>query len=391
MNLLFLNYHSFDSQSAIHIFHFANELVRRNVQCTVAVPDSPQTVQLIGSPLFSCIDFEQARNGHFAFPDARPPDLLHAWTPREIVRRTVEPMALLHRCPYVIHLEDNESILTADAHGTTADALSRWPEARLDETVALNQSHPHRARNFIERAAAVTAIIDRLLEFKPEGLPGEVIWPSYGAAFAEMPPTNPALRKRLGLTDDCFVVAYPGNVHSSNIEEVRSLYLAILLLNRRGHNAKLVRVGIDQVPLFDLDPDPDRTGRVELGFLRPHSMVAEVLSMADALVQPGSANAFNDYRLPAKLPEFLISGRPVLLPNSNIGRYLENGVSCLHLRTGTAVEIANILSTLIADAERRRRIGQAGRDFAARELSWTRSAEKLHRLYSSLPTRIFRT
>ncbi len=48
------------------------------------------------------------------FPDGRPADILHAWTPREHVRRAVErcrremPAARL-----VVHLEDNEEHLTA--------------------------------------------------------------------------------------------------------------------------------------------------------------------------------------------------------------------------------------------------------------------------------------
>ena len=47
------------------------------------------------------------------------------------------------------------------------------------------------------------------------------------------------------------------------------------------------------------------------------------LALADAFVQPGAADDFNRYRLPSKLPEFLAMGRPVVLPDCNIGHDLD--------------------------------------------------------------------
>ena len=49
----------------------------------------------------------------------------------------------------------------------------------------------------------------------------------------------------------------------------------------------------------------------------------QLLVAADILVQPdGSPGPFNDYRFPSKLPDFFASGRPVVLPKTNIGLYL---------------------------------------------------------------------
>ena len=44
-----------------------------------------------------------------------------------------------------------------------------------------------------------------------------------------------------------------------------------------------------------------------------------LLRLADVLVQPGESNRFNTHRLPSKLPEFLASGRPVIMPRANLG------------------------------------------------------------------------
>jgi len=97
MNILFVNYGDFDSQSAIHIYHFANELTCRGHSCIVAVPSKPETVRRIGEPRFSITSFDEARAGDYAFPDGRGLDLIHAWTPREVVRQFVESIVLVGR------------------------------------------------------------------------------------------------------------------------------------------------------------------------------------------------------------------------------------------------------------------------------------------------------
>jgi hypothetical protein len=56
-----------------------------------------------------------------------------------------------------------------------------------------------------------------------------------------------------------------------------------------------------------------------------------LLALADLLVQPGKPDAFNDYRFPSKLPEFLSVGRPVILPDTNIAKHM------VHRRHGFVV------------------------------------------------------
>ena len=53
------------------------------------------------------------------------------------------------------------------------------------------------------------------------------------------------MRESLGLHGSDGVVVYAGNVHASNADEVRSLYLALALVSRRGYPVKLVRLGRD--------------------------------------------------------------------------------------------------------------------------------------------------
>jgi hypothetical protein len=54
VNVLFVNYHHFRSNSAVHIFNLANELVGLGVDA--AVPNHVETVKRIGQPRFLCGD-----------------------------------------------------------------------------------------------------------------------------------------------------------------------------------------------------------------------------------------------------------------------------------------------------------------------------------------------
>ena len=119
MNVVFVNYHDFTSNSAIHIFNLANELVGLGVDCAVGVPGNPATVDADRRATRSRRSTSRdARTGAFRFPDGEPPTLVHAWTPREVVRELTEELGSRYGCPYVVHLEDNEDA----AHRPTASA-----------------------------------------------------------------------------------------------------------------------------------------------------------------------------------------------------------------------------------------------------------------------------
>ncbi len=87
MNILFVNYGGFESiNSAIHIFHLANWLVEHGNDCAVAVSGAVSKVDLLGTPKFRCLTYEEAEAGKFGFADRGSPTLVHAWTPRERVQ-----------------------------------------------------------------------------------------------------------------------------------------------------------------------------------------------------------------------------------------------------------------------------------------------------------------
>ena len=60
MNIVFVNYHDFTSNSAIHISRLADELVAAGDSCAVIVPRNAETVSLIGTPTFQALDARTA-------------------------------------------------------------------------------------------------------------------------------------------------------------------------------------------------------------------------------------------------------------------------------------------------------------------------------------------
>ena len=365
----------------MHLFSIANVLTILGHSCAVCVPGRPETVLDHGKPMFQVLDYAEAVLHGVSFPNRRAADLVHAWTPRELVRKTTMSLARRYNIPYFVHLEDNEMIILLDElPGWSLEDLERLPTCALDLVVARHRTHPHHSRRLLAGAAGITVLIDRLLEFKPAHVPGIVFFPGYDAAFAKIDGRDEELRAALGIVPDELLVVYTGNIHFSNFREIRSLVLAIALVNRRGIRVKLVKTGWNQNALPELSDPEVAQHVVERGFVA-RSEIPRLLAAADLLVQPGQSNEFNDYRFPAKLPEFLISGKPVILPRTNVGLLLKNGEEALVLEHGDSADIANALERLAADPELRARIGRRGREFALRNLDWAKNVAVIPNFY----------
>ena len=108
------------------------------------------------------------------------------------------------------------------------------------------------------------------------------------------------------------------------------------------------------------------------------------MALADFFVQPGEADAFNDYRFPSKLPEFFALGRPVILPRTNLGTTVRHGVDAYVLAKADADGIASAVRELRADPRLTETLARGAVAFAAEHFSWRRRAEALAKFYRSL-------
>jgi glycosyltransferase involved in cell wall biosynthesis len=191
-------------------------------------------------------------------------------------------------------------------------------------------------------------------------------------------------RRALQLPTDAFVLFYHGNVHAANAAEMRELYGAVVRLNREGHPTILIRTGLDAVDFLGPLAREATPHVLALGQILHHHHLPPLMALADAFVQPGAPDAFNDYRFPSKLPEFFALGRPVILPRTNLGLHVRHGVDAWVLDRADAAGIAGAVTTLRSDRGLYDRLATGATAFAETHFSWRRSAEALARFYAGL-------
>lgn len=388
MNVIFVNYHDFDSPSGLHIFHLANALAKQGVHCAVYNNGNADSVTRYGRPKFR--SYDQKTSPRHMLTDtgfAQGETVIHCWTPRESARLKAESLAAAFAAPIIVHMEDNEEAITntrlkrLTARGQVLREIA-WKQGGPMHTI----SHPERSVAFMAAAQGYTCIIEDLLDFKPAGVPGHVFWPSCEPEVFDIPPVSTAEEKqRWGIDPENYVVFYPGNMHHNNYEEIVHLFSAVAVLRGKGLPVKIIRFG-NNLPGIDEGvyiPLGLQEAVVDLTETITPARIPEVMRAADFLVQPGEDNAFNHYRFPCKLPLFMASGRPVIMPRSNLGKYLIHGENCLLLQNeqSSPEEIASLLLLLINDPELARSIGDKGRAFARERFSWANSARGLTEFY----------
>ncbi len=382
LNVLFILPGSFAANSALHVAALANELAAAGHDCAVAVTHDLATLAHHEQPAFRGLLHAAATDHRFA--DGRGPDCIHAWTSRENVRRLTETVRRRHGARVLVHLEDNERQLLALTLGRDWPELAQLPEAELDRIVPADLTHPRHGRAFLASADGITVITERLREFVPVGRPCHTLWPAADPRSFFPRPRPDAFRRILDPVAGTTVLFYHGNVHAANMAEVRELYAAVLALNRTGHPVTLIRTGLDAVDFLGALAADVAPHVLSLGQILHHRHLAPLLALADIFVQPGSANAFNDYRFPSKLPEFFALGRPVVLPRTNLGTLVRHGVDAYVLERADAAGIAEAVRALRGDPALAERLGRGAAAFAARHFNWRRSAEALAKFYLSL-------
>jgi hypothetical protein len=179
---------------------------------------------------------------------------------REPVRHLTLDVVRRHGSSYVVHLEDNEMAVSG---------------------LIVSVYDPLAMEEFLQHAAGMTAVVDRLLELKPDHVPGVVIWPGYDGAIDRPGRPREVIRNDIGLEEFDIALVYTGSVHEVNADEVSALYAAVEHLRAVGRNVVLVKSGFNSIPASRL-PKLGR-GIRDLGWIR-RRRIFELLRAADILV-----------------------------------------------------------------------------------------------------------
>ncbi|MFI5783599.1 glycosyltransferase family 4 protein [Nocardia sp. NPDC051570] len=122
------------------------------------------------------------------------------------------------------------------------------------------------------------------------------------------------------------------------------------------------------------------TGRV------PDEFVQVCLSTADICLSPDPHNPLNDVSTMNKMVEYMAMSRPVVSFELTEAR-VSAGEAAVYVPDNDEAGFAVAISELLDDPERRKRMGELGRERVERELSWDTSQKNLIAFYDG----VFRT
>jgi hypothetical protein len=188
MHVVFVSYNSLGSNSGGHILNLASALASQGIGITIFTPFDDDTFTISGAFRdLECVTFADVEKW-LENPSAIVKDtILVAWTPRENVRNFVNSFRSRFKCRYLVHLEDNEMMLTATNLGYSVEVLCQLPIALLDAQISCDSglSHPVHFASFVSEAHGATALIDRLFEIIPHPANRLVFWPGAASVFFE--------------------------------------------------------------------------------------------------------------------------------------------------------------------------------------------------------------
>jgi hypothetical protein len=272
------------------------------------------------------------------------------------------------RAALAIHLEDNEESLVERSSGHSMAELAKPEFAAEREKLGVGFSCPLRWRAFLALADRISVIYRTLGDFAPKEVAWTELPPVLDMQFFAPREINMDLRLKHGVPEGAAVLCYTGNDHFANRDDVRELYQIIHALNQSGTRTWLLRTGkTDPSHSEGLGFDPE-SFMTKLGFIERDEL-ANLMSLCDVFVQPGGDDAFNRYRLPAKVPEYLALGKPVVVGPANIAGELEHGVNAWIAGQGSVGEMTAACRTLLEDEALRTKLGKGAREFAMKRFS----------------------
>lgn len=119
------------------------------------------------------------------------------------------------------------------------------------------------------------------------------------------------------------------------------------------------------------------TGRV------PDKELLEMLNTADVCVNPDVANEMNDKSTMNKIMEYMALAKPIVQFDLTEGRFSAQAAS-LYANKNDEQDMAEKILQLLDDSEKRKRMGEFGRNRVVSELEWDYEVPKLLAAYKQL-------
>jgi len=290
-------------------------------------------------------------------------DLVWGTSPPIFQGVTAWMLARLKRVPFLFEVRDlwpQFAIAVGVLRSRTLIRLSFWLERflyRRADRVMVNS--PGFVSHVTERGA-------KCVELVPNGADPEMFDPSdTGASFR--------IRHLLA---DKFVVLYAGAHGMSNDLGV-VLESARYLADRRAVRIVLLGDGKEKAALQKQAESLDLTNLLFLPPV-PKNEMAAALAGADACLAILKPLVEYKTTYPNKVFDYMAAGRPVVLAIDGVIREVVEAAGCgIFVQPGDPSALAEAIITLVANPERSRKMGMAGRKYLEEHFSRERIAEKL--------------
>lgn len=313
------------------------------------------------------------------------PDVVLAMSPPLPIGLAGWAVAQLRRVPFVFNIQDvfpdvavELGLLTGAKVIRAASMLERFSYRRADAVTVLSD----------DLAANVRAKVARGGAARPGGAgdPAKVhVIPNF-VDTERIQPADPdnAYRAEHGLTGKR-VVMYAGNVGLS-----QSLDLVLAAARAFADDPSVVFVingGGTARP--DLERDAAGLDNVRFVDMQPRERLPEVLAAGDVHVVPLKAGLAKA-SVPSKLYSILAAGRPIVAsvdPGTEVARTVERAGAGLSVPPDDPEAFVGALRQVLADPERARAQGAAGRDWVLGWASPAAVAEAYEALFAALVAR----
>ncbi len=377
MKILLVCLADFRAPGARQTLRLAEALTAAGQHCLVLIEGDPSTVR------FSSEHQLDLRVDRYDFTGPRVdrrtsrlvaefgPDLVHCYEPRTAPLSASLQLSRQEGAALCVRFADDDESLAREAGGTGLRGRIGRPAMLAAGTLFPRfwpYKHPLLYRRMVHRAGGFDAIVPTLAEAVSDryGVECESILPAIPLQAPPRP--KEGLRARLGLPEGKPLVLYTGSVYRAQYPDLDLLLRAFERLAERVPDAQLVHTG-RIAPRYEIADLRALTGAGAerthfLGFLEDFDDVQGLLAEAAVLVQPGAPTDFNRLRLPAKVHDYLLAGRPTVTFAVGFGDLLEDRVNAVLTQDGAPEELAEAVEWVLEDEARAARVGAAGRERA---------------------------
>jgi len=390
------------------LYHFAQEVCRQGHQAQILIAGSAETVQAMEEPPLAEI-VEMAFVGPRLTRRVRQrvldfePDILHVWTPRHVPALAGWQLQRCTGAKLILDHEDDEDYLARlysqgqgkrlrGALRPVARPLAQMRGQILPWLVPLRSDGRVRRMARDRLAAALlrpcvdahTAISPALVAHVRRAWATDSVYLLYpGADLALFAPQRNGgrVRQQYALEGRRLLV-YTGTMNLAIFEYfVRVMQHLVIVVP----DAFLLLVGNDgfRSDAQSLVAQLGLQDHVRLIGIVPYPEVAEHLAAADVLLQH-PLDIGNELRLPAKIPEYLAMGKPIVTYSQGIGEILEDGVHALKVSSLKPDEMAQCLLMLLSDPSLRMEMARAARSLALHLFDWQANTRKLLSIYQAV-------